>query len=312
MFFRPYFCNMPRKRIYLFIFLSLTVANIIVFIFRDRFNYQPFANYNALYAPCNESCSQKWKQYADDYSSELKEGKRITDSVVNMYSLTSDKVIAIESFLYRKFHKQMGTPGLDLMNLSPLNQFEKLSSSDSIRLWCGNFAHMLSLFCWSQGIVTRNVELQHTGDKHLLNECYLPESKSWMMADITSNLLAVTGPDEKYHNVISFKESLKGKPKVNVKQSVGKDSLQTLPLPSVKILSQYKADDPVNFYHYTDNKKSYSTAEKIKRYFLPMSWYETYELKSTGNLTFYLKEILIFLWLVSFFVLLFSHTKFRA
>jgi hypothetical protein len=277
---------MPRKRIYLFLFLFLSVANIVVFIFRDHFTYLPFANYNALYAPCNEHCLQKWKQYADDYSSELKEAKQISDPVVKSYSQTSDKIIAIENFLYGKFHKQMGRPTLNLMNSSPLNQFKKLSSSDSIKLWCGNFAHMLSLFCWSQGIITRNIELQHTGDKHVMNERYLPESKSWMMADITNNLLAVTSPDEKFLNLVSFKESVKGKPNLNVKQSTSTDSVQTVPFSSVKILSQYTADDPVNFYHYTDNNKSYSTAEKIKRYFLPWSWYEIYQPKSTGNLPF--------------------------
>lgn len=311
MFFRPYFCNMPRKRIYLFIFLFLTVANIVIFILRDHFSYQPIAGYNALYAPCNESCLQKWKQYANDYSSELKEAKQIIDPVVKGNSRTSDKVIAIENFLYREFHKQMGRPTLDLMNSSPLNQFKKLSSSDSIKLWCGNFAHMLSLFCWSQGIVTRNVELQHIGDKHSLNECYLPESRSWMMADITYNLLAVTGQNGQFLNVVSFKESLKEKRQFTVKQSVGIDSLHTVPVSSVNIPVQYVADDPVNFYHYTDNNKSYTTVEKIKRYFLPVSWYETFKQK-TGNLAFYLKEILIFLWLVSFFVFLFSRTKFRA
>lgn len=312
MFFRPYFCNMPRKRIYLFIFLFLTAANIIVFVFRDHFNYQPIAEYNALYAPCNESCLRKWEQYADDYSSELKEAKQITDSIVARYATTSDKVIAIENFLYKKFYQQMGKPTVDLMESSPLNQFKKLSSSDSMQLWCGNFAHMLSLFCWSHGIVTRNVELQHPGDKHLLNECYLPESKSWMMADITNNLLGISTPDGKFLNVISFKDSLKAMPELNVTQSTATDSLGTNSIHSLKIPVQYIAEDPVSFYHYTNNFKSYSAAEKLKRYFLPVSWYEIYEPKNRGNLLFCLKEILIFLWLVSFFVFLFSRTKFRS
>jgi hypothetical protein len=311
MFFRPYFCNMHRKRIYLFLFLLLTFANIAVFILRDQFTYQPLAGYNALYAPCNESCFAKWRQYADDYSSELKEAKQITDPVIQGYSQTSDKVIAIENFLYAKFHKQMGRPTVGLMESSPLAQFKKLDSSGSIQLWCGNFAHMLSLFCWSQGIVTRNVELQHAADKHLLNECYLPELKLWMMADITNNMLAVTTGNGKFLNVISFKNSLEQKPMFNIIQSTGTGSLQTDSLRSIKIPVQYVAADPVNFYHYTDNYKAYSIAEKIKRYFLPVSWYETYESKSTGNLTFYLKEMLILLWLVSFFVFLLTRTKFR-
>jgi hypothetical protein len=303
---------MSGRRIYLFIFILLTVINIVVFIFRNHFSYQPYADYNSLYAPCNDECVKKWKQYADDYASELKEAKQITDSVVQEFSRTSDKVIAIENFLYRRFHKQIGKPTIDLMTSSPLNQFKKLNSSDTIQLWCGNFAHMLSLFCWSQGIVTRNVELQHATDKHLLNECYLPESKSWMMADITNNLLAVTTQDEKFLNVISFKDSLKKKPKLNIIKSIGTNSLQTISLQSISMPVQYVSEDPIDFYHYTDNYKSYSATEKIKRYFLPVPWYETYEPKNPGNLPFYLKELLIFLWLVSFFVFLFSRTKFRA
>lgn len=311
--FQPYFCNMSRKRISLFIFLFITLLNIAVFIFREHFNYEPYSVYHDLYSACNEQCAQKWEQYADEYSSELKEAKKITDSVVSQYSQTSDKVIAIENFLYGQFHKQLGKPTVDVMNSSPLNQFKKLKASDTAQLWCGNFAHMLSIFCWAQGIVTRNVELKHAAGNHLLNECYLPESGSWMMADITNNLLSATDNKGNFLNVISFKDSVKKNTEICITQSSGDGSkLQTTSLNSVKLPEVYIDETPAYFYHYTDNNKSYAAVEKIKRYFSPVSWYETYQPNNKGNPGFYLKEILIFLWLVSFFVFLFSRTKFRS
>jgi hypothetical protein len=280
----------------------------MVFAFRDNFSYKPYSGYTSLYGACSESCEKKWKQYADDYSFELKEAKQITDPIVQRFARTSDKVIAIELFLYRRFHNQLGLPAPTIQQSSPLIQFKKLSASDTEQLWCGNFAQMLSLFCWSQGIVTRNIELLHAGDHHVVNECYLPETKSWMMADITTNLLGVTDQNKNLLNLILFKASLKTNARLSVMQA---DSLQLVKaeLKIGRIAKQYLADDPINFYHYLDNRKAYTLSKKIKRYFLPVSWYETYEYKKAGNLAFYLKEIFIFLWLVLFFIFLFIRPK---
>lgn len=280
----------------------------MVFAFRDNFSYKPYSDYTSLYEACNESCEKKWKQYADDYSFELKEAKQITDPVVEGYAHTSDKVLAIELFLYNRFHNQLGLPAPAIQQSSPLIQFKKLSASDTAQLWCGNFAQMLSLFCWSQGIVTRNIELMYAGDHHVVNECYLPETKSWMMADITTNLLSVTDQNKNLLNVILFKESLKSNARLSVMQADGQQLVKA-ELKIRRIAKQYLADDPINFYYYMDNRKAYTLSKKIKRYFLPVSWYETYEYKKASNLAFYLKEIFIFLWLVLFFVFLFIRPK---
>lgn len=302
---------MSRQKIYLLIFLLLTLINVGVFIFRNNFNYLPCATYSSLYASCNEQCVKKWKQYADDYSSELKEAKQITDSIVYRYSQTSDKIIAIENFLFAKFHSRIGQPTTDLMESPPLTQFKKLSLSDTMELWCGNFAQMFSLFSWSQGIVTRNIELLHKSNHHLMNECYIPETDSWMMVDITNNILGVTDKKGKFINLLAFKNSLKRKDAINILRK-SYDSVQTVALVNETAPIQYGADDPINFYYYTDNYKAYTKQEKIKRYFLPKPWYETYQTSCTDNFAFFLKDALIFLWLVSFFVFLFTRTKFKS
>lgn len=309
MFFRLYCCNMRLKKIILYVFVILTVINGFIFVFRDSFAYQPYSLYSCLYQPCNDNCKEKWQEIVNDYSeTELQQTKHITDSIVSGIVSTINKVTAIVKFLHDRFYQQLGKPSMDLMNASPLIEYKKLCSSKSEQLWCGNFAVMAAYFCLSQGIVTRNIEIMHPGNHHVLNECYIPETKSWIMTDATNNLLLVKNKNGEPLNLVSFRDSLRKKSRLIAIQSTpGSTKTIEFEVNSSTIPVQYMADDPLYYYRHIDNNEVYKPLNKIKRYFLPTSWYEIYDNNTKHrNIAFYLKEILFLLWIaaVLFFYLL--------
>jgi hypothetical protein len=302
---------MQRRKIILIIFVLLTVINIIIFIFRDAFMYQPYASRNELYRPCDEKCIAQWNQFVGDYpAEELKEAKRITDSLIRGSTSTTMSIMNIGSYLHNRFKAQLGMPSQALMNSSPLNQYKQLCSSDSVQLWCGNFAQIFSFFCWSQGITTRYIEIMYPGDHHVLNECYMPGSKSWAMVDVTTGRLQVINQQGKTYDLVSFKEAISQHAQLySLTSTDDSGKARMLEINASSIPVQYLGNDPIYYYHRVDNQKVYTTANKISRYFLPTSWYDILENRTYSNLTFYLKEIFSFLWLVSFFVSLSSLKK---
>jgi hypothetical protein len=298
---------MRRKSIVLFIFLSL--ANLFIFFFRDHFQYQPYATPSALYAPCGEKCADKWNQYVLDFpAQELAAAKAVSDSVVSGKNNSEAKVMALSRFIYNRFKNQMGRPSAELLGSSPLTQFEKLSSSDSVKLWCGNFAEIFSWFCWSQGIICRNIELMNPGNHHVLNECYLPEIQQWVMVDLTNNLLMAK--EGKPLNLFQFLGAVKQGKAIESFYSEGISvQSRSLDITASYIRNFYQGDHPYFYYHRVDNKKVYRMGSKLVRYFLPVSWYEILELKKQSNLPFYLKEVFSLLWLISMIMILVPRKK---
>ena len=84
---------------------------------------------------------------------------------------TLSKIKAIGHHLYVKFHSQAGIPGDRMHRANPVEKYKLLTADTSQKLWCGTYAQMFSLFCFSQGILTRNVEIFKPADHHVLNEC---------------------------------------------------------------------------------------------------------------------------------------------
>lgn len=312
MYFRPYYCKM-RRSLLLFIIL-LSVTNIVVFLFRDHFHYQPYAGYSQLYGACNAECEKKWKQFADDYpAKDLSEAGKITDSITAGKIHTLNKALAIGSYLYNRFSQQSGRPSEMLLKASPLDQYKTLCASSSEKLWCGNFAQMFAFFCWSQNIVTRNVEIMYPGDRHVLNECYIPEMGSWIMIDVTNNLLLIRNNVGEFLNLVQFSEAIRKKTPLSFLKPDSITAMKMETLSEKLVPKQYFSKHPIYYYHRVDNQKAYSAGEKLKRYFLPVSWYDIFDNnKKRSNLAFYLKGILIFLWMVSVIIFLMSRSKSRT
>lgn len=291
---------MKNKRKYILVsFLVLTVINLAILFYRDKFAYHKIGTYSSLYS----SDTFKWKQFVFDYpADELESAKNILDSSINIKGkTTANQVLEIGRMMYDRFNKQSGRPSAALFSLSPLQQYQILRSSDSEELWCGIYANMFAFFCWSKGIPCRIIEIMNPGDHHVVNECYLAESRQWAMVDLTYNQLLIWDKNNKRY--LNFFDILKP-PKGNfLSIQASENSILSLPF-KLSFYDHYLNNDPAVYYYYRINlSEVYKKAEKIKRYLLPVSWYE--EVNSySGNFLFYVKEFFVLLWLVCFVILL--------
>ncbi|MFL5741375.1 MAG: transglutaminase domain-containing protein [Flavisolibacter sp.] len=305
---------MRKKNLITPVFVLLTGINLLFFIFRNSFQYEKQASLSSLYSSCDQDCFNKWAQYIHDYpDSEFNHAKIISDSITASSKDVKEKLLALGSFLVRHFHSRLGRPSPSLLRASPLAQFRLLSASDTSQLWCGNFAEMFSFFCWSQGIVCRNVEIMNPGDRHVVNECYV--EGNWVMVDLTSNFLFMVDEKDQPLGLAAFIDRIKNREPITIYTS-NRDAVNTvlkyqLPYYYKSPWPYFSGQHPLMYYYRVNNEKIYSTTAKIFRYFLPVSWYEINGGKKHSNLPFYLKEVFSFLWVISFFVFLISRAKFK-
>lgn len=305
---------MTRKKFITVAFILLTIANLAIFLSRDRFQYQPYRSYEYLYAACDKDCAKQWEKFVHDFpEKDLNEARKILDSAnIHDSHFTFTKIIRIGNILYSRFHKQIGNPSKELLTSSPLLQYKKLCASTKEELWCSNFADMFSYFCWSEGIVCRIIEIMNPGDHHVVNECYLPETNEWVLVDLTSNMLLVKNKNNQLLNLLSFKDSLKNSSPVFALRAAT-DSIITEQVADTAfpIRTYYNKQTPLNYYHQINLKKVYTTAHKIKRYFFPDSWYYIFDGRRHSNLLFYVKDVFAIAWLLSFFIFIIAIAKFR-
>jgi hypothetical protein len=296
-----------------FLLSLLTGVNLLVFILRDDFQFMPYSTKTVMYGPCGQECINTWKSFRDDYPlTELAEAKRISDSVVGDEQNTTKKMLAIGKFVYHRFYRQAGTPSNMLDEASPFQQYKILSSSDSAQLWCGNFASIFSWFCWSQGIITRTAEIMKPGDRHVVNECYVSETGQWVLSDVTHHLFLMRDSSGNFVNLAVFRESLRNAtPMVAYSIQDTSVTIMNVDTSDAIIKNYYLNAYPIFYYHRIDHSKVYSPVMKIKRYFLPVSWFDILDEEPHSNAPFYIKEVLLFLWLITLFVFLATRTKFR-
>lgn len=277
----------------------LSVINLIIFFYRDKFTYHKYATYSSLYS----SDTLQWKKFIDDYPQrELREAKGIVDSLHISNQPTSIKVQEIGKFLYNAFKKQLGQSSTQLVPASPLTQYKILRSSDTIQLWCGNFAEMFAFFCWSEGITSRVVEILNPGDHHVLNECYLPESQQWAVTDLTNNQLLIQKSNKSdYPNLLSLRDSTA---QTLSSMQTNDSSIVLQPFNPTFYNKYFGNKNPIYYYYRTNNSEVYRPSEKIKRYFLPEAWYEEITQGQRDNWAFYAKQFFILLWLSSVILLI--------
>src|SRR5215510_11867490 len=106
-----------RKNHIAVLLFILTIINIVIFFYRDRFNFHKYGTYPSLYS----SDTTKWNKFIHDYPEhELVEAKGIVDSLQMTNQPTSVKVLKIGIFLYNRFKKQLGKSSNQLPSSSPL------------------------------------------------------------------------------------------------------------------------------------------------------------------------------------------------
>ena len=288
-----------RKNYIAVLFFILSIINFVIFFYRDRFTYHKYATYPSLYS----SDTTSWKKFIDDYPKlDLIEAKGIVDSLHIDEQPTPFKVLEIGKFLYNRFKKQLGRSSSQLVSASPLMQYKILQSSDTVKLWCGNFAEVFAFFCWSKGIISRVIEIVNPGDHHVLNECYLPETREWVVSDLTHNHLLIRKSNDKgYANLLQLRDS----PDQTFSSLQATDSsIVSHPLDPTFYDKYFGRKNPIYYYYRTNNSEVYRMGEKIKRYFLPCAWYEEVGERPMINYCFYIKQFFVLLWLISLILLI--------
>lgn len=280
-----------------FLFLLVSILNVVVFLFRDAFQYIPFASYADLYGRCEKGCIETWKGQAARYTkSDYEAGRRILDTVLPQTAPTTAKAAAIASFLYNNFHRQIGFPNAYMQTAQPLQQYVSLSRNKSLELWCGNFGTMFFFFCWAENIPCRAIEIINKGQHHIVNEFYDEQSGTWIFADAMSNLFLLKSSNGQYLNLVDFIGVVNGAAQAPDSRFANK---QPALLNGRQVNRTYYSPQSVLYYYRNFNKeKVYSTPSKIQRYFLPVSWYKLYSQPTGHNILFYSKLVLFVCWLV--------------
>jgi len=287
---------MPGNRKFpLILFGLLTVINAAIFLRRQNFDYKPYAEEAVLYKPA----SGEWNPFFTDFPAEGRaQANQFLDSLLKGTDTAAQvQVKRIGTFLYNQFRKQLGKPALHDSLQDPWDMYRFFAADSSRKLWCGHLAMMFNYFCLARGIETRMIEIMKPGDHHVVNECYLPAIQQWVLVDITYNQLLVSEENGKPFGLSVFRR-MQGRP-VTLQVQAANDSIRYMHPDTGYVRNYYHTGDPA-FYYYTVNPKVvYRAPEKIRRYFLPESWYRILAAAPTSNFLFYLKQGLVLAWLIS-------------
>ena len=297
---------MPKGKV-LILFLIISLVNCAIYFYRDHFQYHPFASYNKLYSKCDKACEEKWRLFTSPYpQNELIEAGSLAATFGDGSSELS-KIESISKQLFQKFNAQIGKPDEAIKTSSPLKVYSFLLANKSRQLECGQFAQMFSFFCWSQQIICRNIEIMREGDHHVVNECYVRELGQWVLIDLTNGFFLPKSKGE-YLNVQTFLKGLEDNKPIET-NTLKRDSIVLVDLRNSfpDVAYYYKAKYPYYYYHVTNTPSVYKGLQKLKRYVLPVSWYEIYDEEGKGNFLFYLKDVLIIIWIILLSLTLISY-----
>ena len=279
-----------KKRKLFLLILALSIANAFIFLFRDHFKYIPYATYNQLYGTCNATCIKEWTKIV--VSSDTIESKELL-TYADTTSLS--KIVFIGKMLYKKFHKQVGIPSAKLDSLDPFEQYKLLTKDTSEKLWCGTYARIFAFFCATQNIVCRSIEIMKPGNHHVLNECYIPEKNQWVVIDVIHNVLLAKSKDSLL-DLQTFISKNERKEPIQI-ISVQQDTVINLPLDH-SFTHYYKPEYPFYYYHAINPGEVYTPIQKMKRYVLPVSWFEVYSPVKRSNVLFHIKQLFLIAWLI--------------
>ena len=297
-----------RFRIALFLFCVLSLVNAYFFFHRNKIgSYTRVGTYGQLYAqPYSENDLIKWQKTLSPYSTlEIEEARKISFVEVGVRE-TDPTVVKIEKigkWLAGILHEcPRGQPDSSLVGIS-LTELLNVYKQRKTPVWCGTYAPMFALYCAVNGITVRSIETisnNNNANHHALNECFIRETGKWAMTDLTHNILYAKDDQNNLLNtidVINYQhENNKIIPVFAVtSEDSGTYAQNGIPTEWKKYLG-YDVD--LYYYYLTELSKIYSPVQKIKRYVLPVSWYELYTKQPVSNLWFYLRQFLLVIWLI--------------
>ncbi len=289
--------------------------SIFFFLKRDQFgNYTCYSSYNDLYHSDDASGRSltKWQRSLQQYSDEEKKaGKKFSarEAGINENEPDFSKSIKIGIWLLRSLWDcPAGKPPDSLEKLRPLELYKEIKVLQS-PIWCGTYGALYLFFCSCNEITCRYIESTGGPDNHILNECYIPELKQWIIVDLTHKIIYALDDKGKYLNAGDVINMYKENRTDRINVFYLKDSLkpEKIVVDSIKSeWAQYLSNKNTLWYYYLiDLKMVYTPWKKIMRYLFPVNWYEVYLDKKKSNMLFFIRSSLVLAWLfLSIFIIL--------
>ncbi len=286
------------------VIIVLLGINGFIFLYRNNgFIYTQY--YIDASSGCDESCIRKWiKPNSNFVETDLNEAHRLLQQNISIDSIASDenKLIAIGAWLQDELSRQTGTKNDSINTLPALQQYYCFKKNSNFSFDCGNFQAMFSLFCTSVKLPCRNlqnIELPGNnppGGSHVANEVYLKDYNKWVLTDPYRNHLLIKKKNVPLsaieyldYNIAAVADTLSV-----IKESGGKVLIDTIEPARFTPDFYFNKNFILYIYKETDLRQVYSIPEKIKRYFLPVSWYEVYApQQKNSNLLFHVKQFFL-------------------
>jgi hypothetical protein len=237
---------------------------------------------------------------------EVNTAAKIADSFIPDTVSDYQKAILITDHIFSNFGHRSGAPSPSFLQLPSLDQYILAKQDSNQKLWCGIYTGMISLFAASKNIASRSIEMKIGNESHMVSEFYYSEANQWFLTDPTFGLLSLVDENEKLLDLQSFKKVLAEHKKVFALKRV-QNTLQYVLLNGNETFlhDYYLPVQSLDFYYYhTSLQQAYATSEKIKRYFLPVSWYAIFSNEKRLNGIFYLRIFFLFIWFSSFLLLI--------
>lgn len=307
---------MYKNRFYIISFSAWFITgalSLFFFLNRNHFgNYTHQSSYNDFY-PAGEIDHQsltKWQksfqQYSDD---EKKTGKELSarEAGIEENEPVLSKTEKLGSWLIKSFwNYPAGQPSDSVDKLRPIELY-KASKALQGPVWCGTYGAIFLFFCACHHITCRYIESIGGPDHHVINECYIPELKQWIIVDLTHKILNATDEKGKYLNAGDIINMYKEDHTEKINVFYLKDSLSTSTAMADNIKTEWgqylTIKNSLLYYYLIDLKTIYSTVQKIKRYLFPESWYEIYSENKNSNSLFFIRSSLLIAWIfISIFI----------
>lgn len=303
------------KKIIFVAWLITGGASLFFFSKRNLFgNYTQWSNYSNLY-PANGIGTKeltKWQKSLTQYSEEEKEaGKKLSAAEAGIKEDDPDltKTIKLGQWIIHCLWKcKTGRPSDSVDHLPPI-QILETAKAQKTHVWCGTYGALFLFFCNCHNITCRFIESIGKSDGHVINECYIPELKKWIMVDLTHKIITATDTNGNYLNTVDIKNIYKNDLSKSVNVLYVKDNAEVILSPADSVNTEWKfylGDESIlRYYHLIYTGMVYKNIEKVKRYFFPTAWYEIYSEKERSNLLFFTRSIITVIWLlISIFIVL--------
>ncbi|HVT84134.1 MAG TPA: hypothetical protein VHD35_02985 [Chitinophagaceae bacterium] len=291
------------------------IASAFFFLKRNDFSsYTHWSNYSDLYPAKGPGTKElaNWKECRTQYSEEEKEaGKKLsaTEAGIKENDPVLTKTIKLGQWIIHSLWQcKTGRPSDSVDRLRPMAILETAKARKT-PVWCGTYGALFLFFCTCQNITCRYIESIGKTDSHVINECYIPELRKWIMVDLTHKIITATDNKGNYLNTVDIKNIYNNNLSKNVNVLYVKDSADASWAPADSIKTEWKfylgGESVLRYYHLIYLTMAYKSAEKAKRYFLPTSWYEVYSEEPESNAWFFTRSFITIFWLlISIFIFL--------